>query len=298
MYDRKIGWSARQTDELEADFIGYQEVFHPEAFNEMLDRSSSMRSSTRICPGSSGDRPVVGLASKFPVLSVRSIADIPVSARSILPGEHVPIETFSRPVLLVELEVFGVRKLVGVTHMKSKLPIIHDGEDPKDPLVVALGELRALIVRGVEATGIRHIFCEERRRDPRPTILLGDANDAANAVTTRIICGRDPWIGESLEDKVEAWSYQLWDTIELIQRRSLGLRSPYTHTYAGRYERMDGITVSREFMDGNPDRVARLVGAHCLNDHLEDYLVSGRSLPPWKSDHGQLRATFSMEKKT
>jgi hypothetical protein len=90
----------------------------------------------------------------------------------------------------------------------------------------------------------------------------------------------------------------MWDAIEIKQRGSLGMQNPYTFIYNGRYERLDGITISRELYPFNPERLATLTGVRVFNDHLLDWRTHGKTLPNWMGDHGLLTALFKMREQS
>ncbi|MGB0929453.1 MAG: endonuclease/exonuclease/phosphatase family protein, partial [Chitinophagales bacterium] len=159
-YHKKTAWIGSQLDSMKADIIGFQEVFHRTALEEALDASKHCKDYNIVMSKPSSvenaprPAPIVALATKFPVLDYHVVENFN-ELLELDPEVSVPIFQFSRPVLIVELEVYGQMVTVFVVHLKSKRPSIPRDADANDPFEQAKGQTRSLIRRAAEALALR-----------------------------------------------------------------------------------------------------------------------------------------------
>lgn len=326
LYAEKIRWIAGILDEGRADLVGFQEVFSFQALKDAVARSSSLAGATVIAPGIEHDEnitprqgggfeasgPNVALASRFPVLSSELIADFPAAVNPAVPLERkgviedvvrVDITRFERPVIKARIALPGnVEATVLVAHLKSKRPKFLTGEDASNPVVQALGRIRSLIVRGMEAVALRAVVVQlldnvdgERGM---PVILFGDLNDDLDSVTTQVVSGEEPPRFLRREQKLRDWDVLLYSVHDL--QEALSFRDvSFTHIFNGRFELLDHIFVSQEFVRQFPKRIASVANTRIFNDHLQDErwlvendrpstIIGGTKmwLPGTRSDHG------------
>ena len=105
------------------------------------------------------------------------------------------IDQFQRPVLKARVHVGDLSLMVFVAHLKSKSPIIKNGEDGDDPFMSAIGQARATILRAAEAAALRHLILQEMASTRTPVIVLADLNDTPDAASTQIVCGASGMAG-------------------------------------------------------------------------------------------------------
>jgi hypothetical protein len=127
----------------------------------------------------------------------------------------------------------------------------------------------------------------------QPVIVLGDVNDGGSAVTSQIVSGEPPWRNLSFEQKQALWDVVLYH-VKDIQARQSYQDFYYTHIHNGRYESLDHIMVSQEFVAQNPAHIGRVIYVSLFNDHLIDETLSNEAIEPWQSDHGQVVATIEL----
>lgn len=314
-FNEKVRWIASVLDEGRPDVIGFQEVFSFEAIQRTIAASKYVSGATIVAPGIEagqniapgvGGRPEakgpnVALASRFPVLSAESIAEFPASIDLSIPFEqhgvvtkieHIDVKRFERPVLKARVMLPGdIPATVLVAHLKSKRPKFLPGEDAKDPVVQALGRIRSLMVRAMEAVALRAIVVKlldnvvdgERGE---PLMLFGDLNDDLTSVTTQAVAGEEPWRFAKLPDKLKEWDLQLYSVHDIQEAQSYRDVS-YTHIYNGRYELLDHIFVSQEFVRQFPNRIAQVANTRIFNDHLQDDRLLIEPAPAGvRTDHG------------
>ncbi len=298
-FDQKTRWIGQQLDHMQADVVGFQEVFHTAALQAALNLSIRFNGVTPIVVGTSemespAFHPGVALASRLPLELLATITAFPDVAKLNSTELSVSINTFSRPILKAKVQLFpSVEAVIFVAHLKSKRPTYIEGETASNPVHRALGSARALIRRTAEAASLRALIVDEIQGNDRPVIVLGDLNDADRAVTTQMIAGDPPFYRLPRAQKERAWDTLLYSAEEIQQRQST--RDVYfTHIYNSFYESLDHILVSQEFYGRNPDCLAELDHVQVLNDHLIDESQTFEELSNTRSDHGQVVARLRL----
>jgi predicted extracellular nuclease len=278
--EAKIDWTARQLDTLNADVIGFQEVFSQATLAEVLSRTRRYREALHIGfdpdPGADKLTPSVALVSRLPLAAAPEPLPWFPSGIAMPPGNREP-ERFTRPPLHAQIELApGLVADVLVVHLKSRRPDYRTGDSGDDPQLFAMASLRSLIRRGTEAAALRVILSRLGRERRRPRVVLGDFNDVADAVTTGIVLG----IGGPPGDR-------LYDTCGLQRRQDRLRHVGFSNLHEGQYTTIDHILVSGEFNAGLPDALGEIVDVVYLNDHLDLGL-------PEASDHGQVLARLRL----
>lgn len=295
IFVQKKAWICGQLQNMHADIVGFQEVFHEEALKEVLDESGLYKNAHILTAEPKGKFPAVGLVSRFPIQSHEVMIDFP----EILDyeGLEIPIRQFRRPILKAELEIkSGFNLTCFVIHLKSKRPLFTEAEERKksDPIARAKGQARALILRAAEATAMRTILVKHMQNTTQPVIVLGDVNDTGLAVTSRILSGENPFRNMPQNKKKAIWDVLLYHAKDVQARKSFH-DFYYTHIHNGHYESLDHIMVSEELVQENPNRLGRIGYVRVLNDHLIDETLSGQRVKSWQSDHGQVVATIELK---
>lgn len=279
-YEAKLDWTAQQIDRLDADVIGFQEIFSQASLREALARTRHYRDAIQVGfdpdPGAEKYTPSVALVSRLPLAGPGSAFTHFPDGVDMPPGSRDP-NRFSRPVVHAAIVVSpDVTVDVLVVHLKSKRPDYRNGDSSDDPLLYAQACLRSLIRRGTEAVALRVLLSNLARANKRARVVLGDFNDVADAVTTNIVLGTGTPLAERLFD-----AYQL-------QRRQDHLRHVgFSQLHEGQYSTIDHILVSEEFNAALPNAIGEVVDVVYLNDHLVLEL-------PEASDHGQVLARIRL----
>ena len=152
-YEKKVAWISDQLGWMDADLVGFQEIFHRAALQQVVDASGIYPQSTLVTGPERLEGPVVGLLSRFPVIESEYVTEFPAQARLDMDDMPIPLTTFSRPVLCAKVELpTGHQVLVFVVHLKSKNPMIREGADRHDPMERAIGKARSLIRRAAEVS--------------------------------------------------------------------------------------------------------------------------------------------------
>ncbi len=293
-YRKKQAWITEQLNRMRADIVGFQEVFHEQALQEVLASQDNLCDHV-VMSARRGESPAVALASRFPVLEYRVFEEFPNAAVLDIEGIAIPLTYFSRPVLSARLKLSDqVECTVYVVHLKSKRPVLPEGVDRSNPIERAKGQARSLIMRAAEATALRMILMETLQGTSHPVIVIGDVNDSGLSVTSRILSGEPPGRDFRPDQKQRIWDTLLYPVKDIQGRRSYG-DFYFTHIHGGHYESLDHIMVSQEFVAENPRSVGRVTYVSVLNDHLIDESLSRDEVEVWQSDHGQVVATIDLK---
>ena len=279
-YEAKLNWTARQIDLLDADVIGFQEIFSQDALRAALARTVKYRDATHVGfdPDPAAERltPSVALVSRLP-LAAPGVALIDFPEGIAMPAGTREGDRFSRA--LVHAAVVASPDCtvdVVVVHLKSKRPDYRNGDTGEDPLLFGLACLRSLVRRGTEAVALRVLLTNMARENKRAQVVLGDFNDVADAVTTTIVMGSGSPMSE-----------RLFDAYQLQQRQDRLRHVGFSMLHDGQYSTIDHILVSEHFFGALPDALGEVVDVVYLNDHLVLEL-------PEASDHGQVLARIRL----
>jgi len=278
---------------MDCGIVGFEEVFHSETLKRAVDASGCFKGGEIISHGT-GSGPTVALATTLLVESFKFISDFPKEAILNFEGlGHLPITKFSRPVLRAVLRLpTGLPVTVFVMHLKSKRPVVSP-EGRHDPKLKAIGHALSLITRAAEAAALRCILIDEMNENDRPVIVIGDLNDVVHCVTTEILAGTPPWKNIPRSEKDKVWDTLLWSTND-VQVRASDRDVTYTHIHNGRYEVLDHILVSQEFVRSNPKHIGYVQHIQIFNDHLIDATLSDEYQDLTQSDHGQVVAVIKL----
>ncbi len=276
-YDAKINWIAQQLDILNADVIGFQEIFSQAALRDVLARTKNYRQAHHV--GIDPDpnvrlTPSVALVSRLPLAAPAVMtSDLPRNLSAAIPDVQEPFNKFTRPVLHAQVVApNGLTVHVIVTHLKSKRPDYRNGEQEDDPYQFGIASLRSLIRRGTEALGLRYLVLDLMQNRRGPLVVMGDFNDVAAAVTTQLVVGAGGHSNIEPHDR-------LFDSYNMLPSHRSARDVAYTHTHDGMFDTVDHILVSEEFNPASDRAVGAAQEVIYLNDHI--------TLPlPEASDHG------------
>ena len=288
-FEAKIDWTARQIDLLDADVIGFQEIFSQAALKLALSRTRNYRNAFHVGfdlevgavqagavqAGAERLTPGVALVSRLP-LAEPGVAHGLFPAGIAMPPGSRDADRFARPVVHAQVIVApDVIVDVVVVHLKSKRPDYRTGDTGDDAQLYALACLRSLVRRGTEAVALRALLSQMDRDGRRPRVVLGDFNDVADAVTTGIVLGT----GASAD--------RLFDAYQLQRRQDHLRHVGFSSLHDGHYTTIDHILVSEQFNAALPNAIGEVVDVVYLNDHLVLEL-------PEASDHGQVLARIRL----
>lgn len=291
-WDKKERWIRQQLLELAPDIVGFQEVFSPKSLSELTKKaglpyfltvSDAVARSEHIY-----EKPVVALASRFPIESVRTVK---VSASVIKDLKLKNGFSFSRPPIKAVLNIDGFsRVLVYVLHLKSKRSQLEpsrvhqdsnqqggNGERIADSLLAEIhGSWASSIQRGTEAALIYHDIVQEMMIKECPVIVMGDLNDTIDSAALLPLIGShklDKLDGKFIKDLPLADQramdrFILHDAFDLQGGGARDNQRKSTHYFMNQGSVLDYILLSKDF-NSNYDHSLASVTSYRVNDkHL------------------------------
>ena len=277
-YDAKVDWLAYQIDLVNADVIGFQEIFSQAALRDVLARSKHYRRAHHIGfdpdPLAGRLTPNVALVSRLPVTAnIASYAELPRNLAVSLPATTTLVNCFTRPILHAQVIVSPQLTVnVFVCHLKSKRPDYRNGGAEEDPDQLGMAILRSLIRRGTEALGLRYLLTDYMQSHREPLVVMGDFNDVAGAVSTQLVMGAGRRIRNGFDDR-------LLESYRALSRRDALRDVGYTHMHEGNFETVDHILVSNQFNPASSLAIGEVSDVVYFNDHIA-------LDQPETSDHG------------
>jgi endonuclease/exonuclease/phosphatase family metal-dependent hydrolase len=300
-YDLKIAWTARMLREMQADVIGFQEVWHAASIDAALKASGLDATHVPLVPaGHAGQMIVCGAAVDRSILvgEPRWIAFFPedfvLKSRGDDPQSgdiEISLRRFSRPVLHFQVRprAKGPTVSVYVCHFKSKGPtkIFNETWYRKSvhaPHAEAIGGALSTVRRTAEATALRMIVTKEMKDTDTPVVVLGDCNDGQHSNTLNIMTGQPRFLTALAEGGGDIDLY----TAQTLQQYRSQTDVYYTHIFQETRESLDHILVSQEFYDNSKKRIWAFDGLTIANDHLNEDTHKETG----SGDHGVVRARF------
>ena len=309
-WEQKQAWIRQQLSAMNADIIGFQEVFSVEALKALVNKAGyphfATVSEAQCDPQDQGVylKPVVAIASRLPLKHYQTI-DISLEVQASL--SLAPDFSFSRPPIFATVHSDTLGDVdIYVAHLKSKRPKYTDTpfaeETPWDERVfqtlqkVSRGNIAALLQRGAESTLLyHHISATLHQQAARPCVVLGDLNDDEDSIVLQALLAQTKLfeIGEiKYHDwpegvKQKLYNLRLYESFKLAPHNRHKTR-PYTHIYKGEGGVLDYALVNNALNPRNSDRVGEVTEYQVYNQHLEADDIANRL----QSDHGQVAVTI------
>lgn len=295
---------------MECDVIGFQEVFSSAILKNLVEELGFIHFETVETPGTDIDnpsvfiKPVVAIASKYPIISVNPVK-VPDSFT-----EEIPVKEdfkFSRIPIKAAIHIDGFGDIVFyVSHLKSKNPTVKNlhftPSDAWDKKILAtlrarsIGNVISLLQRGAEAAALYHEISETLHTHKEvPVILLGDLNDDEHSIPIEALTNRERLLkikGEPIPDDEQqiVYNYKLYDAFDLAPNQNGQKRLP-THYYKKVGNVLDYIFVSNALNEKNEQCVGRVSAYKVLDRHLKCDDIENQT----QSDHAQVVATVLLQ---
>lgn len=325
-YRTKIGWLAGQLQRMDADIVGFQEIFEKDALHDVLRAAGEGDAAVAFAPNLSDGGPSdrkPGLA----VLSRTGFAAAPETVQDMVPpvdmafhhpgggdAGHFTLERLSRPVQKLRIPVGGRVVTLFNCHLKSRLgeyvrphgarhspeiDLVH-----YDALGRAMGFLRAGLRRMAEAWVVRRLILAEIAHG-HPVIVTGDFNDSEGAVSSEILRGETPMpdytdlrragARAAADFHTDDEAARIRAQIEAVLLHSAETiappNAPDRDTRTTAFGSLDRILVSRHFHPDFPDRLGEVEDFFAFNAHILDQPQAETSM---MSDHGQIVAQIRL----
>lgn len=315
-YRRKIEWTAAQLLRLDAEVIGFQELWAKQALIDAFEAAGLIDEYDLVARDAPGrGRPQVALAvrkdrngesqllpgadweEKFPYsFKFQKVRETAGAEEEIT----ITLSEFSRPVLHAQIQPEGKSPkppvvTVYVAHLKSKGPARVSFAHPKPKILddypniakSALSHVRRVLEAGALRAMLDEVMVSEDKDALSPVVVMGDLNDGTLSVTNELISDQ-PSYRVIVKSRAGLTANKgLYSAEQLQQLRSLR-HVYYTYIFKNKLESLDHILVSEEFYDHSRKRHWSFREMENFNDHV------GRSedKSAGASDHGLVRAYF------
>lgn len=292
----KKAWMAQMVSTLDADIIGFQEIFSVDAFKAFMIEQGyphvAVVAEPAVDPQDSSVffGPVTGIASRHPFAAEPAALSYPQELRDntqIQPGFD-----FRRAVTRAEVVTPQLGKIVVYAcHFKSQGAFVDDDEiaghaDWKTRFREHLRQRATkdtdqLVRRSGDAAGVYLAAMSELdANNNEPIVVVGDMNDNPQSATLRILTQQeriDTIAGmrrssiENSSDKAWNFTWQLYDAHGLLPTQNAATR-PVNHAAGWRYpaQTLDYILVSNILNPKNPRNIAAVTDLQVYSDHFED----------------------------
>lgn len=290
-YEAKADWTAQQLDQLDADVVGFQEIFSQSALRDVLSRTRKYQDAVHAGfdpdPHATRLTPNVALVSRLPLAAAATVyAEFPSGVVS--DSGNPDADRFARAPLHAQV-VLPDETIVDVVvvHLKSRRPDYRRDDCGEQALQFALANLRSLVWRGTEAVALRVLLSKVMHDGRRPCVVMGDFNDTADAVTTTIVLGANASMGPDCEPDAQLRG-RMFDCAQIQLRQDHLRHVGYTTVHEGHYSTIDHVLVSEEFHPQSPRAIGEVMDVTYMNDHLSQQR-------PETSDHGQVLVRIRMK---
>lgn len=300
-YDLKIEWTSKIIMALDTDVIGFQELWHKDALQNVFEKAGLSDEYQLMSKPANGSKIVCAAAVRKSLLPGEPewMTDFPDKFKLESKGDDdqtpeikVNIDSYSRPVLRFSIQPRTDQTInVCVCHFKSKSPTqiwreswYEADEDFYSPHSEGLGSALSTIRRTAEAAALRMTLVKELKGTNEAMVVMGDLNDSQLSNTLNVITGQPNYLSGLSTGGSDT---DLYSVATLQEYRSLR-DVYYTHIYQKMKDSLDHILVSQEFYDNSKKRIWAFAGMEIINDHLntEEHKENG------SSDHGIVKATF------
>jgi endonuclease/exonuclease/phosphatase family metal-dependent hydrolase len=286
-YEAKITWLARQLDRLDADVIGFQEIFSQQALKDVLAKTRKYQQAQHIGfdPNPQAGRltPSVAMISRLPVIETTNHTDLPRNLEIHVPGVTLPLTRFTRAILHAQVALSAQTLIhVFICHLKSKRPDYRHDAAGNNADQLGMAVLRSLIRRSTDALGLRYLVTDHMHINRLPGVVMGDFNDVAAAVSTQLVMG----VGNAHHSH-NTIDERLFDSYRLQSLYDPLHDTGYSHVHEGRHETVDHILLSAAFKPDSGNAIGEVREVVYLTDHI--------ALNPREAtDHGLVMARIEL----
>ncbi len=288
-WDKKQQWLDRKLSQLDADVIGFQEIFSPKELETQLQKRGYKYFFVVDQPKVSDEyiytHPVVGIASRYELTDVQAI-------EVTQPSSEPPFSFYRKP-LRATLNHPVVGKLdIYIVHFKSQRPTLDNKDEFSDIFDAwqqeTYGNWLSTVQRGFEATLLHREIMERKRSTANPIVLMGDFNQILNS--QEFACLRTTHRFRQPDSYLPLLPFQLLDSWELYCHSGQAQRKP-THYTGSAGQVLDYILLSSDFGLESDHNIARVIDFHVEDQHLVN---PSFELDKFASDHAFVCVTLEL----
>ncbi len=290
-WQKKQQWLARKLSTLDADVIGFQEVFSSQELISQLNNLGYpycyVIDQPKILHSYIYTHPVVGIASRYELTDVQA-----VSAQS--PESNEPF-TFNRKPLRATLNHPALGKVdIYVIHFKSQRPTLNHDFTTSETFDAwqeeNYGRWLSTVQRGFEAHILHNVIMERKKATGNPVVLMGDFNQILSS--QEFSCLRSTHRFRQPESYTPLLPYHLTDSWELYCHSDKIPRTP-THYTGASGQVLDYILLSSDFSEEADHPIAKVINYHVEDQHL---INPNFELDSYASDHAFVSVTVECAK--
>lgn len=277
---KKTSWIKKQITKMDADIIGFQEVFSRDALKTLVNELGFEYFETVDVPKTSKSNPLVyvsttvAIASKYPISNMQEVkAHIP----SIKKHSYEGFFKFSRIPIKATITLPNEQDiLVYVCHLKSnrlnEFEYVFNKEDSleykKELINKALKEKYSLSlkIRLCEASSL--FF--DIKKSKKPCILMTDLNDKEFSITI------DALSNNKYHDEKRKETFILYDSYFQIKQKVYNphpeqkeIKRISTSYFAGKGNVLDYIFLSNDFNKKNKKGIAKVTSFEVFDDAIK-----------------------------
>ena len=287
---KKQRWITDYLTENRPDIIGFQEVFSIESLKLLLNGLGyeyfALVDEPEVIDDFIYKRPVVAIASRFPIVAVAAVEPDVELAKALGLSEF----TFSRQVLRATIELPHIGQSdCYVVHFKSKRSMIEVTEckvaTPEKNIIEHLkadiaGGWASTVQRGSEATLLMLEMIKRREETQNPMLLMGDFNNNLTDGVLSHLVTSSLRFAPAFDSKVYLEKYCLNDAWQLFVKAQTDctkqaqqetttelIRTP-THYFGASSSALDYILLSCEFDASYDDSFFSVSDYHTYDRHL------------------------------
>ncbi len=292
-WQKKQSWLEQTLMKMNADVIGFQEVFSVESLRQQVKACGYSNLITVDEPKVEGDfiykAPVVAIASKYPIVEVQNLS---IDSKLVKQMKLNRDFCFSRKIVraTIDLPVLGFTD-VYVCHLKSKRGIEADTEAESEVSILQqqiCGRWHSAMQRGSEATLLMCAIIEQRHKTGRPVVVMGDLN---STLTDSVLQAIDfNQLDQNGLSSTHFAIYDSWDLFRQTNHYHTTLKRAATHYYKSKGSVLDYILLSSEFAAKHPLNFVDVCAYQTLDKHVINPAFDREDK---SSDHGIVMVTLS-----
>ena len=288
-WHKKQQWLERKLLTLDADVVGFQEIFSAEALEAQLKPLGYSYFAVVDQPKVSQDyiytHPVVGIASRYELTDIEAVEAKKPNSDDAFTFYRKPLRaTLNHPVL-GKVDVY-------IVHFKSQRPTLEDKEEGSSVFETwqqeNYGNWLSTVQRGFEATLLHQAIMERKRATGHPVVLMGDFNQLLDS--QEFACLRSTHRFRQPDSYLPLLPYHLIDSWELYCHTGKVQRQP-THYTGASGQVLDYILMSSEFGLETDRNIARVIDFHVEDQHL---INPSFELDKFASDHAFVSVTLEL----
>lgn len=311
-WQKKQRWISEYLREYQPDIIGFQEVFSPESLKALVATQGyhyfSVVDQPQIIDEFIYQRPVVAIASRYPIIDVTAVQPNTELAHTLGLTNNF---SFSRKVLRATIDIPHLGNCdCYVVHFKSKRSMIELDEKSNNwsaekNIIESLkaqvaGSWGSTVQRGSEATLLMMDMLQRREESGYPMILMGDFNNTlADGVLSHLLTNTLRFVStidcEAYLAKYclnDAWDlYKAVMTNENTTIKDTEITRTPTHYFGASSSVLDYILLSCEFNANYHDSLYEVSAYETYDRHLINPIFErdGES-----TDHGVVLVTLTL----